>query len=337
MNSPDLLQGARLGICIVAWRCGPLVVDCLRSIQTELGSVPGTHVCIVDNASGDDTADVIERAIVEGGWSQWATLVRAPKNGGFAYGNNRAIEALRASGKPFDYFVLLNPDTIVRPGALRILSDFMNARPDVGLAGGRSEDPDGTPQACCFRFPSIAREVAATAQLGIVFKMLERQIGWIGNPEVPTEVDWVSGAYVIIRPALLDEIGLMDESYFLYFEETDFILRAQRAGWACWHVPESRIVHLVGKSSGVTTRFERPKRLPSYWFESRRRYFLLNHGRMYAIAVDLAVAVAYTIARPIRLLTRHWYHNPPHFLGDLLRHSALLRGRHSTPSRRIPR
>lgn len=337
MNAPDPSQRARLGICIVAWRCGPLVVDCLKSIQAELGSVPGTHVCIVDNASGDDTADVIERAIADGGWSQWATLVRAPKNGGFAYGNNRAIETLRASGRPFDYYVLLNPDTIVRPGALRILSDFMNERPDVGLAGGRSEDPDGTPQACCFRFPSILRETAAVVQLGPFFRLFSRQIRWIGTPETETEVDWVSGAYVFVRPEIIAAIGLLDEAYFLYFEETDFILRAQRAGWTCWHVPQSRIVHLVGQSSGVTTRHARPRRLPGYWFESRRRYFVLNHGRAYAALLDLAVAAGYCIARPIRKITGHWYDDPPHFLGDLLRHSALFRGTATLPPRQIPR
>lgn len=337
MNAPDPLPARRLGICIVAWRCGPLVIDCLQSIETELASVPGSRVCVVDNASGDDTAEVIERAIAERGWAAWAMLVRAPTNGGFAYGNNRAIEALRASGAQLDYFVLLNPDTIVRPDALRLLADFMNARPDVGLAGGRSENPDTTPQACCFRFPSFLREVAAVVQLGPFFRLFARQLRWIDTPTIAMEVDWVSGAFVFVRPEIIQMIGLLDESYFLYFEETDFILRARRAGWTCWHVPQSRIVHLVGQSSGVTTHRAKPRRLPGYWFESRRRYFVLNHGRAYAAMLDVAVAMSYCIARPIRRLTRHWYDDPPYFLRDLLKHSALFRGADSIQPRRIPR
>ena len=337
MNALDRLPATRLGICIVAWRCGPLVIDCLQSIEAELASVPGSHVCIVDNASGDDTAEVIERAIEERGWGAWATLVRAPRNGGFAYGNNRAIEMLRAIGAPVDYWVLLNPDTVVRPGALRVLADFMNAQPGIGLAGGRSEDPDATPQACCFRFPSILREMAAVVQLGPFFRLFRRQIRWIDTPSNPMEVDWVSGAFVFIRPEILEQIGLLDESYFLYFEETDFILRAKRAGWSCWHVPQSRIVHLVGQSSGVTTRHARARRLPAYWFESRRRYFVINHGRTYAAMLDLAVAAGYCVARPIRRLTRHWYDDPPYFLRDLLKHSALFHGSSSIAPRNIPR
>lgn len=337
MNGPETRSEATLGICIVAWRCGQLVVDCLRSIQAELAITPNIRVCIVDNASSDDTADVIEDAIAEFKWANWAALVRAPRNGGFAFGNNLAIEELRKLGAPIDYFVLLNPDTLVRPGALRILADFMNEHSEVGLVGGRSEDPDATPQSCCFRFPSLLREVASTVQLGPFFRVFRRQLKWIDPPNVPMQVDWVSGAYLFIRPGVFDRIGLLDESYFLYFEETDFILRAKRAGWDCWHVPESRIVHLVGQSSGVTTRRARPQRLPGYWFESRRRYFVLNHGRLHAALIDIAVATAYCIARPIRLATRHWYVDPPFFLRDLLRHSAIFHSAAKLGPRRIPR
>jgi hypothetical protein len=100
-------------------------------------------------------------------------------------------------------------------------------------------------------------------------------------------------------------------------------------------VPASRIVHLVGQSSGVTLRDGKPRRLPSYWFQSRRRYFVLNHGRFYAALTDLVVFAAYGIWRLRRLLQRKPDTDPPHFAADLLRHGALLNGRDSLAPRQI--
>lgn len=306
---------------------------CLESVAGEVAAMPGSRVYIVDNASGDGTGERIAALIAANRWTDWAVFVQAPTNGGFAAGNNLAIRTMLAERFEADLVLLLNPDTVVRSGAFRILADFMKDHPTVGIAGGRSEDPDSKPQACCFRFPTVSREVAATMRLSIVDRMLSRSLRWIETPSQPQEVDWVSGAFVMVRREVFEKIGLMDEGYFLYFEETDFIFRARQAGWTCWHVPQSRIVHLVGQSSGVTVRGGRPKRRPAYWFESRRRYFILNHGRWNAILVDLAVAAGYCIARPIRRLTGHWYDDPPFFLRDLLRHGALLNGRASLKPR----
>ena len=139
-------QQQRIVISIVAWKGADLTIACLRSIEPELDSVPGTRVIVVDNASPDGAADRVEQAIREEGWGGWARLIRAPGNHGFAAGNNIAIRAMLAEEHPADFVLLLNPDTLVRPGALRILVDFLIARPDVGIAGGRSEDLDATPQ-----------------------------------------------------------------------------------------------------------------------------------------------------------------------------------------------
>ena len=119
----------------------------------------------------------------------------------------------------------------------------------------------------------------------------------------------------------------LDEGYFLYFEETDFTVRAKRAGWTCWHVPASRVVHLVGQSSGVTIRGERPQRRPAYWFESRRRYFVLNHGRWYAALTDGLVIAAYSVWLVRIVLQRKANPDPPQFLRDFIRHSAIFNGR----------
>jgi GT2 family glycosyltransferase len=322
-------------VAIVNWRAAALTIDCLRSIAEIIGDTPNCRVIVVDNGSQDQSAEVLAAAIAANGWGGFASLLALPDNGGFAVGNNAAIRAARTAGERHDYVLLLNPDTVVRPGAFRILLDFMESCPEVGIAGGRSEDPDTTPQVCCFRFPNPVGELALYLRFGAFARLVEPLLTQVPIPHEPRAIDWVSGAYMIVRGAVFDDIGLMDESYFLYFEETDFTYRARQAGWSCWHVPEARVVHLVGQSSGVTRRDQAPKRLPRYWFESRTRYFVTNHGRAYAAAADLLVLAACSVTRLRRLLQPALREDPPHFVGDLLRYSALLRSARSLPARRI--
>jgi N-acetylglucosaminyl-diphospho-decaprenol L-rhamnosyltransferase len=316
----------RLFISIVAWKGADLTIACLRSIEPELASVPGTRVVVVDNASPDDAAERVAQAIADNHWGAWATLVRAPSNGGFAAGNNVAIREMLAEAQPAEFCLLLNPDTLVRPGALRILLDFLIAHPKVGIAGGRSEDLDATPQMCCFRFPNAINEWLGYLGIGVLDRVFKRHLTRLGIPEQPREVDWVSGAFMLIRKAVIDQIGLMDETYFLYFEETDFTRRARLAGWGCWHVPQSRIVHLVGQSSGVTVRDQPKRRVPRYWFDSRRRYFITHHGRLYAAVADLGVILSYPVGRVMDTLRRRRNRSTPHFIRDFIRYSALFHG-----------
>ena len=316
---------ARLVVSIVAWKGADLTIACLGSLDPERASVPGMRVIVVDNASPDGAADRVAQAIADNAWQGWVTLIRAPANLGFAAGNNFAIRAMLAEQHPAEYLLLLNPDTLVRPGALRILLDFVATRPQVGIAGGRSEDLDTTAQMCCFRFPNAVNEVLGYLAIGALDRVFHRHLTRLGIPAQPREVDWVSGAFMLVRKAVIDDIGLMDEGYFLYFEETDFARRAQRAGWRCWHVPQSRIVHLVGQSSGVTVRNQAPRRMPSYWFESRRRYFVHHHGRSYTALTDLLVILVYPLGRLQYLLRRRPARNAPHFLADFVRHSALFK------------
>ena len=322
-----------LGICIVNWRAAGLTIDCLRSLATEVTGFRWCRVVVVDNASGDGSAERIGAAIDEFGWSGWAMVVRADSNGGFASGNNLGIRLLLNDRPDLDFVHLLNPDTVVRPGALGILVDFLEHHPDVGIAGGRSEDMDATPQLCCFRFPSRLGELLTYLRIGAIDRLLSRKLGRIGIPEQAIPIDWVSGAHMLIRKQVLDAIGLLDEGYFLYYEETDFILRARRAGWACWHVPASRVVHLVGQSSGVTLREGPPRRIPAYWFDSRRRYFVLNHGQVHAMVVDVLAISGYVIWRLRRWLQRKPDQDPPYFLRDFIRGSALR----NRPGTLVPR
>ncbi len=322
-TQPDSLTS--LIVVIVNYRTPGLTIDCLRSLVSEVRSLPGTRVVVTDNASGDGSVEQIDTAIATEGWGDWVSFMPLERNGGFAYGNNAAIRPVLESVNPPPYILLLNPDTIVRPGALQVLVDFMDKHPDVGIAGSRLEDPDGTPQQSAFRFHTAISELEQGWRLGIVSKLLAK---WGIAPPVPEETcqtDWVAGASMIVRREVFEAVGLMDEEYFMYYEEMDFCLQANKSGWSCWYVPQSRVVHLVGQSSGVTDSKRPPKRLPQYWFDSRQRYFLKNYGWMYTALADIFWASGFAFWRLRRGFQRKPDADPPQFLRDFLRNSVFLK------------
>jgi GT2 family glycosyltransferase len=313
----------RLLIVIVNYRTADLTIDCLRSLAPQIDALPGTHVTITDCLSPEDSVARLSAAITENGWSQWAKLVPLPKNGGFAYGNNGGIRPALESNDPPEYILLLNPDTVVRPDALAHLLAFMDAHPAVGIAGSRLEDPDGTSQRSAFRFPTVLSELEHGLRLGAVSRLLSRHVVAPPVPDVACAVDWVAGASMIIRKSVFDAIGLMDDGYFMYFEEVDFCLRARRAGLPCWYVPSSRVIHLVGQASGVTDSQRSSRRRPRYWFDSRRRYFLKNHGRIKTLLADLCWAGGFALFRVRQFIQRKPNHDPKLLLWDFVRYNLF--------------
>jgi hypothetical protein len=326
MDEREKQAPPRVAVAIVTYEAAELTIDCLGSLESEVRELPGSRVIVVDNGSRDGAADRVEAAITARGWSRWAELLRSAENRGYAAGNNLAIERVRDSDAHADYVLLLNPDTVVRPGAVRVLVEFLESHPEVGIAGSRSEDPDGTPQLCCFRFPGILDELSRYLRVGVVDKLLKRFIGRVPISDEPHPIDWVSGAAMMIRSAVFDDIGLLDDGYFLYYEETDFTLRARRAGWTCWYVPQSRVIHFVGHKTGVTRSAGRPQRRPAYWFDSRRRYYLKNHGPLYAAVTDLAATSGLALCRVRQWIQRRPNNDPPRLLRDLIRNSVFVRG-----------
>ncbi len=311
----------RLLIVIVNYRTPALTIDALASIADESRTIPA-RVIITDNLSGDDSVQRISSEIVSRGYSDFASIIALPKNGGFAYGNNEGIRPYLDSSDPPDYVLLLNPDTVVRPGAIQQLIDYLDANPAVGLAGSRLEDPDGTPQRSAFRFHSLASEFESGLRLGLVSNILRRYIVAPAIPDSAGPCDWVAGASLLVKREVFDRIGLLDDGFFMYFEEVDFCLRARRAGFACHYVPASRVVHLVGQASGVTDKKRANRRRPGYWFDARRRYYVKNHGRLYAMLADLLHASAFALWRIRRIIQRKPDLDPQHFLGDFIRHAS---------------
>ena len=327
----ETLASSRLLIVIVNYKTAQLTIACLRSLEPEVRSILGARVALVENASGDEFA--LRAAIRINAWEDWVTLEVAARNGGFGAGNNVAIRSALASATPPGLVLLLNADTEVRPGAIRILRDFMEAHPEIGIAGSGIENPDGSDWPFAFRFITPGNQLLNGLRLGFLDRLFaDSVVARRMDQDRPAPVDWVAGCSMIIRREVFDAIGLFDEGYFLYFDETDFCLRAGRAGWPSWYVPKARIMHIGGQSTGLvglggakqgndTTK--KRARVPSYWFESRRRYFLKNFGPIHAIAADLAFGFGYACWRLRRRLQRKPDLDPPHMLADLWQHSVL--------------
>ena len=325
----------RLLIVTVNYRTADLVVQSLKALESEIASVPGTKVAIVDNNSGDGSAEKIAGAIAAAGWGNWAIFLPSTVNGGFSYGNNYAIRPALQNPQPPDYFLLLNPDAQVRPGALKALVDFLDQHPQVGIAGSSFEEQNGKLWPYAFRFPGIISEFENGSRLGIITQLLSPwKVVNVMDQDREQAIDWLPGASMMIRREVFESVGLMDEGYFLYYEETDFCLQAKRAGWSCWYVPQSRVMHILGQSTGVTAKNMAPKRLPQYWYDSRRRYFLKNHGWLYAVLTDISWLFSYGFWRIRRLIQRKPDSDPPMMWWDSLRNSALFNWR--IPAQELP-
>jgi len=320
-----LLHGCRVLVVIVNYRTAELSIACLRSLIAERARDAGLRAVIVDNDSSDGSHARIAAAIDALGCASWAACIEAPRNGGYAYGNNLPIrEALTRVDAP-EFFLLLNPDCQVRPGAVQALVSFMEENPRVGIAGSCLENPDGSDWSTAFRFPSVFGELEGGARLGLLTRLLKRWEVPMRMGAEPTRVDWLPGASMMVRRDVFESIGLMDEGFFLYYEETDFCLRAKRAGWPCWYIPQSRVMHIAGQSTGVTNREGPVKRRPQYVFDSRHRYFVKNHGVPYALLADLAFTCGLASFRLRRALQQKPDSDPPFLLMDSLRNSTLLR------------
>ena len=313
----------KLLVVILNYRVTDLTVDCLRSLEGRIHRVPGARVAVLENGTGGDAADRLRRAIGENGWDAWADLDVVHPNLGFTGGNNRVIQKALASQDPPEYVLLLNADTWVHDGALESLVDFMDGHPAVGIAGSKLVWPEGGTQGTPFRFLGIGTEVDASMKLGLLTGVF-RPASLSPKPEEASEVDWVSGASMILRRTMLDQIGLLDEGLYTYFDDVDLCLRARRAGWPSWYVPSSVVTHLEGRSTGIVAHVR--KRRPDYWFQARRRFFLKNHGRLYTALVDAAFILGSMTWQLRRRLQRRPDTDVPQFLRDFIRNSVFVSG-----------
>jgi GT2 family glycosyltransferase len=314
----------KLLVVIVNYRVAHLTIDCLRSVAEEVASVPSMRVAVCENGTGDDSAERIQKAIDENGWNAWCSVIAISPNLGFTGGNNAILRPAMQSADPPQYFLLLNADTVVRPNAFKALIDFMDEHPNVGIGGCRLEQPDGATQRSAFRFQSPASEFEASIKLGLVTWLLSN---WMVAPPVRNQTfqtDWVSGACMIIRKEVFRDVGFLDEGYYTYFDDCDFCFNARKKGWSTWYVPTGSVLHLKGQSTGVKRKD--PGRLPHYYFEARRRYFLKNRGPVYSALADFGLISGLALWKLRVILTGKEDSSAPKYLSDSIRHSVFLKG-----------
>ncbi len=305
-------------IIIVNYRTAELSIDSLRSLSTQVADLGGGRVVVIDNNSCDGSVDKINVAIEREGWSGWVSVIPLDRNGGFAYGNNAGIRAALASPDHVDFVMLLNPDTVAREGAVKSLVEFMGTHPRAGIAGSLLENPDGDVECSAHRIHSPLSELVAGARLGFLSRLLHRYVVSDSPAAEMHQCDWVSGAGMIVRRSVFEKVGLMDEGYFLYFEEVDFCWRVKREGWEVWYVPQSRVMHLEGASTGIRVK---ARRRAKYWYDSRRRFFVKHYGVLGLVMADILWAhgrVTLLLRRLLGLGGGRGDDDPARFMSDLL-------------------
>ncbi|TWT89817.1 N-acetylglucosaminyl-diphospho-decaprenol L-rhamnosyltransferase [Pseudobythopirellula maris] len=273
MNEPSV----KLSVVVLNHNSGTMLVDCLDSLFAEPFPWP-VEVIVPDNQSTDESLGLAEKK-----WGDRIEVLRNGANKGFAWGNNIGIH--RSSG---EYVCLLNPDTIVHPGAFEEVVRFMDERPRAGFAGPKVLNKDGTFQLSAKRsIPTPMDAVYRAAGISKLFpdsKRFARYNVTYLDPDATHQVDACTGCCMFARRAMLDEIGLLDEGYFIYCEDVDWFLRAKRAEWEVWYVASAVIEH----HHAYSARFRRAQAVRDF-HNSMIRFHKKHFASEYSAPVNLLI------------------------------------------------
>ncbi len=285
----------KLSIIIVNWNTYELLEECLQSVLENISNQQAfeAETFIVDNASTDGSAQRVKQRF------PWVQLIENQENAGFARANNQAIR--QSSGR---YLLLLNPDTRVQPGALEFLVRFMEDHPQVGAAGARLLNPDGTLQISCYPGPTLFREFWRLLHLDVLWPLgTYRMADW--DVITSRRVEVIQGACLIARREALNQAPLLDEGYFIYSEDVDLCYRLRQAGWQLYWVPQAEVVHYGGQSTSQT---EAAMFLRLY--QGKVLYFRKHRGWWPAQVYKLILLIAALIRQLLSPLV--WLTSPTH-------------------------
>ena len=258
-------------IVIVNWNTKNLLRDCLRSIYRTVRDMT-FEVIVVDNASQDGSVAMLEEGFAD------VRILANSENRGFAAANNQAFAVMKGR-----YALLLNTDTVLTEGAVHELFAFMENNRRVAMVGGQLLNRDGSKQNSIANVPTLFTLVMNTSLLEYLFPRKYPSKRY--EHKKPLEIESVIGACMLVRKKAMDEVGIFDERYFFFFEETDWACQMRAAGWQVCHVPSASIYHLQGQSIGrnVRSRVE--------FYRSRYKFFHKWKGPFYNAAVSLVVFV----------------------------------------------
>lgn len=318
---------AEIAVIVVNYGTADLTIEAVESVLERGHGGRRVEIHVVDNASPGDDASRLVEAHGPRGWGEAVTLHLETENHGFGRGNNVVLETLARRDRPPEKVFLLNPDARLGNESLEILARVMDETPRAAAVGASLLESEGAPMSSAFKFPSVMSEIERSANFGPISRLLAGFRIPL-PPDLPRQkVDWVSGAAVMFRFKAIHDVGFFDPAYFLYYEEVDLMLALQRKGWETWFVPEARVVHIGGASTGVGDGHVRRRR-PPYLYASWKHYFLKNHGRAYALmAATLALAGGGIHVAASRLRGREpWL--PLNYFGDFSKQvlRPLVRG-----------
>ncbi len=266
-----------LSVIIVNWNVRDLLRECLRSIQAGGGDL-SLEIIVVDSASSDDSVAMVRSEFPS------VRLIPCTENVGFPRGNNIGLREARG-----DYLLLLNPDTVVVDNALAVLVSYLQANPDVGAVGPQLLNPDGSVQSSRRRFPTAATGFFESTWLeGLAPGVLRRYYALDLPDDATADVDWLTGACIMVPRSTYEVVGGMDEGYFMYSEELDWCRRIKESGRRVVYYPAAQVIHHVGKSSeqAVTARHINFNR-------AKLRYFRKYHGRFMAAGLRVFLLAGY--------------------------------------------
>lgn len=259
-----MAQAPRLSVLIVNWNTREDLARAIASVAQ--GGVPDCEVIVVDNASSDGSAAQVRAHFPA------VKVIENRQNVGFARAYNQALKA--ASG---EYLLLLNPDCVVHPDALRRLVEFLEQHPRAAAVGPRLLNADGSLQYSCRRFPNFTAGLFRNTPLGRLFPGNRFSRGYLMEDEDHSalrEVDWLSGAALCTSRAALAEIGLLDETFFMYCEDVDWCYRAREKGWQISYLPSATITHLIGRASD-----QRPREMVREFHRSMAHFYRKHYAR----------------------------------------------------------
>lgn len=263
----------KLSLVIISFNTRELLRACLQNVYQQLATVPvQAEVIVVDNASRDQSAEMVEQAFPQ------VQLLRSPINLGFAAANNLGFTHCRG-----EYLVLLNSDAFFHDGALAQALQLMEQHPQVGMGGGLLVGRDGCWQPSARQFPSLLNDFLSLSGLAARYPRSR----WFGRAdrtwaavEQPAAVDWVPGAFAIVRAQIVQQLGGFDERFFLYYEEVDWCRRIQHAGWQIMYWPSIKITHIGGESSRTLDQAmsNSGSQLTLWRLRSAYLYYRKHHG-----------------------------------------------------------
>lgn len=271
-------QSPDVSIVIVSWNVRELLRACLQAIVRGRGALD-VEVIVVDSGSADGSVAMVEKEF------PWVRLVACEENVGFPRGNNLGIA--RAGGR---HVLLLNPDTEVRKDALETMVCYLDKHAGAGVVGPQLLNPSGTVQSSRRRFPTLVTALFESTWLQSVAPggVLDHYYMLDQSEDEAGDVDWLTGACLMVRRRVIDEVGGLDEAYFMYSEELDWCRRIKEAGWRIVYLPAAQVVHHAGKSSeqAVTARHVNFQR-------AKLRYFRKYHGRAAAVVLRTFLLASY--------------------------------------------